>query len=140
MTPQRQRALHRALVAAGVGVLIASLLAFRWADWPIYLAYFALALILYPPVVEVMPRLVIGIPSVAAGVGFLYIGGLPIIALNLLAVTCIRVSRSAIPSQWLAGVPALRALVARRDLAGGGAQSLAQFVPESATYAVGLAA
>src|SRR5262249_23481142 len=31
-------------------------------------------------------------------------------------------------------------LAARRDLAGGGAQSLAEFVPESATYALGLGA
>src|SRR6185436_20542532 len=52
----------------------------------------------------------------------------------------IRMVRSAVPEGWLARVPALRELAARRDLGGGGARELAKFAPESATYAVGLAA
>jgi len=140
MTPRGQAVLRRVLLVAGAAVLVASLLAFRWEDRGVYLTYFVIALVLYPPVVEVLPRLVIGIPSVAAGVGFLYIGGLPIITINLFAVICIRAARTVIPPHWLSRAPALRELAARRDLAGGGAPSLAQFVPESATYALGLAA
>ena len=139
MTGWLRPALRWAVVAGGCAVLLASLLAFERASWPIYLAYLVTALVLYPPVVEVLPRLWIGISSMAAGLGFLYIAGLPIIALNLFALMCIRALRSVLPARWLAGIPPLRALAARRDLAGGGSQSVAEFVPESATYALGLA-
>ncbi len=138
MTAWWQSAVRSLVITGGAAVVLASLLAFERTNWPVYLAYFAIALVVYPPVVEVLPRLVIGIPSVAAGLGFLYVGGLPIIVLNLVAVLCIRAARTAVPAQWLARVPRLAALAARRDLAGGGVQSLAQFVPESATYALGL--
>jgi signal transduction histidine kinase len=63
---------------------------------------------------------------------------LPIITLNLAMVLAIRIARSALPAHWLDQVPALRPLALRRDLAGGGSQFLAQFAPESATYALGL--
>jgi signal transduction histidine kinase len=135
MTRWQQTALRGAVIAAGAAVVLASLLSFERAQWALYLVYFAIAMVLYPPAVEMLPRLVIGIPSVAAGIGFLYIGGLPIIALNLLAVFSIRVARTALPAQWLSRVPPLRALAARRDLAGGGSQLLSEFVPE---YALGL--
>lgn len=127
------------VIGGGAAVVLLSLLAFERASWPAYLAYFGIALLLYPPVVQVLPGLVIGIPSVAAGIGFLYVLGLPMIALNLLAVICIRAARATLPTHWLNRLPALRALAARRDLAGGGARFLAEFVPESATYALGLA-
>lgn len=140
MMPARWHNLVRSLViAAGAAVLVASLLSFEWGRWPVYLAYFGIAMLLYPPVVRVLPGLVIGIPSVAAGIGFLYIAGLPIVALNLLAVLTIRAARTALPVSWLERVPPLAGLAARRDLGGGGAQSLAQFIPESAIYALGLA-
>ena len=131
-------AVRSLMIAGGAVVVLASVLAFESARWPIYLAYIGVALLLYPPVVEVLPGLVIGVPSVAAGIGFLYIGGLPIIALNLVMLLSIRVVRTRLLARWVAGVPALAAVVARRDLAGGGAPSLVQFVPESATYALGL--
>jgi signal transduction histidine kinase len=133
------RSLVRGLViTGGAAVILASLLSFEPASWPVYLAYFAIAMVLYPPVVQVLPGLVIGVPSVAAGIGFLYIAGLPIIVLNLVAVLVIRAGRSALPRPWLARVPPLAALAARRDLGGGGSQLLSEFVPESATYALGL--
>jgi signal transduction histidine kinase len=128
------------VIVGGAAVILASLLAFERASWPLYLTYVGIALLLYPPVVQVLPGLVIGIPSVAVGIGFLYVVGLPVIALNVIAVICIRTVRTALPTAWLNRVPPLRALAARRDLAGGGAQFLAGFVPESATYALGLGA
>jgi len=133
-----RRMLAALVIVSGAAVVVASVLAFQWARWPIYLTYFAIAMVLYPPVVRMLPGLVIGIPSVAVGIGFLYIGGLPIIALNLLAVLCIRAARAVVPALPLARIRLLAALAARRDLAGGGAQSVRQFVPESATYALGL--
>ena len=140
MTGWLRPAVRWLVLAGGCAVLLASLLAFERVSWPIYLAYFVMALLLYPPVVVVLPRLSIGIPSVAAGLGFLYIAGLPIIALNLLAVLCVRGVRSTLPARWMAAVAPLRFLAARRDLAGGGSQFFAEFVPESATYALGLGA
>jgi signal transduction histidine kinase len=139
MTTACRGVIRSLVMAAGAVVLIASVWAFEWTQWPVYLVYFAIALLLYPPVVQVLPGLVIGIPSVAVGVGFLYVGGLPIIVINLVAVFCIRAARAAVPARWVVSMPQLAALAARRDLGGGGAQSFAQFVPESATYAIGLA-
>jgi signal transduction histidine kinase len=140
MTTRWQSTLRGALISGGVVAVLASLWAFESANWRLYLTYFALSLVLYPPSVEVLPRLVIGIPSVAAGIGFLYIAGLPVIALNLFAVLCIRVARAALSRTGLPRFAPLRALAARRDLGGGGGESLAQFVPESAMYALGLSA
>ena len=39
MMPVWQRALRGLVIAGGGGVLIASLLAFEWARWPVYLTY-----------------------------------------------------------------------------------------------------
>jgi signal transduction histidine kinase len=140
MSPRWQTIARRVLIGSGAAVVCCSVLAMRWADWPAYLTYLGIAMLLYPPVVHVLPGLVIGIPSVAAGLGFLYIVGLPIITLNLAAVVFIRIVRSALPEGWLARVPPLRSLAARRDLGGGGGPDLVQFVPESAMYAIGLGA
>jgi signal transduction histidine kinase len=140
MIPLWQRSLRWLLLAGGVAVLMASVWAFEWERWPVYLTYCGIAMVLYPPVVRMLPGLVIGIPSVAAGIGFLYIAGLPIITLNLLAVLFIRAARARLPERWLARRPLLDQLAARRDLAGGGAQTLSQFASESATYAIGLGA
>jgi signal transduction histidine kinase len=139
MPARRTNLLRSLVVAVGGAVIVVSILSFEWARWPVYLAYFAIAMTLYPPVVRVLPGLVIGIPSVAAGIGFLYIAGLPIVVLNLLAVLSVRAARTALPATWLERFAPLADLAARRDLAGGGAQSLAQFIPESAIYALGLA-
>ena len=138
MTPRGRAALRGVVIAVGAAVVFAGVLAFRRADWPIYVAFFVVLSALVAPVVHVLPGLVIGIPSVAVDIGFLYIGGLPIIVLNLIVLLCLRVARSRIPARWLARVPAIAAVAARRDLAGGGGESLLQFIPESATYALGL--
>ncbi len=138
MNAATRTALRGLVIAGGAVVVLCSALAIEPTRWPLYVAYFALALVVYPPVVEVLPRLVIGIPSVAVGLGFLYVAGLPVIAINLVCVCCVRAARTMLPARWLARVPPLAALAARRDLAGGGGPSLEQFVPESATYALGL--
>ncbi len=140
MTAPWRVAVRILVIAAGASVLTAGVLAFEPAKWPIYLTYLGIALLLYPPVVQVLPGLYIGIPSVAAGIGFLYVAGPPIIVLNLVMMLCIRAGRKALPASWLTRLPWLAAVASRRDLAGGGAQLLAQFVPESATYALGLGA
>jgi signal transduction histidine kinase len=138
MTASWKGPLRALVVAAGGAVLLASLLAFQWAHWRIYLVFFGVALALLPPLVEVLPGLAIGIPSVAAHIGFLYVGGLPIIALTQVMFLLVRAARAVLPARWLERVPRLADSFARRDLVGGGGQSLGQLLPESATYALGL--
>lgn len=136
----RWQVVRALVIAAGSAVIVVSLSTFDAARWPVYLTYLVLGLVLYPPVVQVLPGLMIGIPSVAAGIGFLYIAGLPIIVLNLLALIGIRIARGAVPASWQERFPALASLAARRDLAGGGGKMFGQLMPESAIYALGLGA
>jgi signal transduction histidine kinase len=136
----RWRLVRALVIAAGAVVILVSLSTFEAARWPVYLTYLALALVLYPPVVQVLPGLTIGIPSVAAGIGFLYIAGLPIIVVNLVALIAIRVARGAVPASWQERFPALASLAARRDLAGGGDKVVGQLMPEIAIYSLGLGA
>jgi signal transduction histidine kinase len=128
------------VLSGGALVMLAGMLAFDPAQWPVYAAYLALAFVLYPPVVRMLPGLVIGIPSVAVSIGFLYVAGLPIVILNLAIVLAIRAMRSLVPAGWLDHMPWLRAIAARRDLAAGGGSFFSEFAPEAATYALGLAA
>ena len=51
-------------------------------DWPIYLAYLLLSTILFLPGLEIMPGIRFAIAEMAATVGFIYVGGLPIIVLH----------------------------------------------------------
>ncbi len=73
--------LRTALAFAGTAVILGSALAFRAADWPVYVAFTVLSVVLFPPFVSVLPRMGLPLPALANVIGFLYIGGPPIIVL-----------------------------------------------------------
>ncbi len=96
-------ALRGVIIAAGVGVTVAGMLAMRLADWPIYLAFVTLSLVLFGPAVEVLDGLTLPMPGLALCLGFLYIGGLPIAFLrNLAPPFLIQLLRWAVPRRWRA--------------------------------------
>lgn len=128
------------LIAGGVAVTVASALALRISDWPIYAVFVLVSLVLYPFLVEVLPGLMLGIPQLGASIGFVYIGGLPIIVLTLLLPSLARLLHEVLPQRWRARVPLLESVVARRDLLGGGWKTLMRSggLPEWSTFTLGL--
>jgi hypothetical protein len=78
--------LRALVIAGGVATFVAGLLAFRSADLGHYAVYVLVGIAVALPPVEVLPRLRMPIPTMATTVGFLYIGGLPIIVLSQTAV------------------------------------------------------
>jgi signal transduction histidine kinase len=109
MNPAWRAALRGAVIAGGAAVALASLLALRAADWPIYLVFAGVSVVLFLPYVEVLPRAGLPIPEMAATIGFLYIGGAPIIVLRNVAPIVVGALRRALPESWKARVPQLRA-------------------------------
>lgn len=121
MTPAWRSALRGAVIAAGVAVTLASVLAMRRADWPIYVVFSVLSIALFKPYVEVVRGVPLPIPLLATTLGFLYIGGLPIVALTTVPSLLTLLLRSVLPRDWRQRVPWVQT---------GGA--------ESATYVLGL--
>lgn len=79
---ERGRTLLRvAIVAAAAAALLHSASLLRLTDWPIYLAFCVLSLLAMPFSVEVMPRMTMPLPELAITIGFVYIGGAPIVLL-----------------------------------------------------------
>src|SRR5262249_2647136 len=104
---QTLRAALRGLtIAAGVIVALLSVLSFRLADWPIYVAYVLLSLILFRPYVEMLEDLILPMPGLALTIGFLYLGGLPIIVLRGVESLLIEVVVELLPVRWRARVRA----------------------------------
>src|SRR6185295_435804 len=100
--------LRGVVIAMGAAVAVASLRAFRLDDWPIYVPFVLLSMILYRPTVEVLPSMVLPLPGLALTIGFLYVGGLPIIALNNAGSASVLSIRALIPERWRAHFPELR--------------------------------
>jgi signal transduction histidine kinase len=99
-------ALRVALTTAGVACSLAGAFALRADDWPIYAAYLLLALALSKFAVVVIPGLALPMPSLALTIGFLYVGGLPIIFLrNLVPPTLQQLARWLLPERWLRSLP-----------------------------------
>jgi signal transduction histidine kinase len=96
-----ESALRAIVVVVGVAVTVAGALALRLEDWPIYVAFIVLSLLLFGPAVEVVPGLTLPLPGLALCLGFLYVGGLPILFLrNLAPPFLIQVLRWAVPPRW----------------------------------------
>src|SRR5262245_2936546 len=75
----------------------------RVEDWPIYVAFVVLSLVLFGPAVEILAGLTLPMPGLALCLGFLYIGGLPIAFLrNLAPPFLIQLLRWAVPRRWRA--------------------------------------
>jgi len=99
------RTFLRGLVIAG-GLLVfgASLLAFRIEQWPAYLAYVLVSIVLFARQVEVVPNLPMPLPLLASTIGFLYIAGPAVIALQSFAHVLVYLLRMAIPARWRGAV------------------------------------
>ena len=101
MSARLESALRALVVVVGVAATVAGVLALRLEDWPIYLAFVVLSLLLFGPAVEVVPGLTLPMPGLALCLGFLYIGGLPILFLrNLTPPFLIQLLRWAVPPRW----------------------------------------
>ncbi len=106
MSETLRAALRGLTIAAGAVVALLSILAFRLADWPIYVAYVLLSLVLFRPYVEMLEDLILPMPGLALTIGFLYLGGLPVITLRLVESLVIDALRWLLPARWGARVPA----------------------------------
>jgi signal transduction histidine kinase len=114
--------LRGVVIALGTVVAVASLLSFRLHDWPIYVTYVLLCMILYRPTIEVLPSMVLPLPGLALTIGFLYVGGLPIVALNNAGPAIVLLVRALIPERLRPYVPELR---------GGGTEFVARMFARS---------
>jgi signal transduction histidine kinase len=96
-----ESALRALVVVVGVAVTVAGMLALRIEDWPIYVAFVVLSLLLFGPAVEIVPGLTLPMPGLALCLGFLYVGGLPILFLrNLAPPFLIQLLQWAVPPRW----------------------------------------
>ncbi len=93
-------ALRWPMIAAGAAVAVWSALQFRLADWPIYVVYALLSVVLFRFHVEVLPTLVLPVPGLALTIGFLYVGGPPIIVLRLAEPVLASGLRALVPAPW----------------------------------------
>jgi signal transduction histidine kinase len=106
MRPGVRFALRALVIAGGVAATLAGALAFRLEDWPTYVVFLALSFVLFVPAVEVVPGLSLPMPSLALTIGFLYVGGLPIVLLrNLAPPTLPQLLRFLLPESWQRRLP-----------------------------------
>lgn len=144
MSARARAAIRSVVIAGGVAVMVAGILSFRLADWPIYLVFLGVSLALFLPYVEVLPRVALPIPEMAATIGFLYIGGLPILVLRNIAPVITRWLRWGLPERWKERLPQLRAdrAAIRRELFAdswrGNAERDGGTFAEWATFTLGL--
>jgi signal transduction histidine kinase len=102
-------ALRGLVLVVGIAVTIAGAFALRIDDWPIYVAFVVLSLFLFGPAVEVVPGLTLPMPGLALCLGFLYVGGLPIVFLrNVAPPFLIQLVRWAVPRRWRTELVGLR--------------------------------
>ncbi|HXJ33066.1 MAG TPA: HAMP domain-containing sensor histidine kinase [Candidatus Eisenbacteria bacterium] len=100
MSPRLRTALRAIVIAAGAAVTLLAASEVRAADWPIYATYVAVATVLYLFYVEVLPNMPLPIPGLAATIGFLYVGGLPIVLFQIVASVLSYFLYQALPERW----------------------------------------
>jgi signal transduction histidine kinase len=101
VTARARFALRVLVIASGAAATLAGALALRLADWRTYAVYLALSFLLFAPAVEVVPGLALPMPSLALTIGFVYVGGLPVVFLrNLAPPTCTQLVRFLLPERW----------------------------------------
>jgi signal transduction histidine kinase len=99
------RVVRALVIVAGVAATIAGACALRLEDWPIYVVFVLLSIVFYPLSVEMMPGLRMPMPELALTIGFLYVGGLPIVLLRNLAPPFLKqVTRLALLERWRARI------------------------------------
>src|SRR5213078_1877497 len=137
----RGTALRAPLIVAGAAVTVWSVLQFRLADWPIYVVYALLSVVLFRFYVEVLPDMHLPVPGLALTIGFLYVGGPPIIVLRLAEPVLASGLRALVPARWrdrlvgasVGGAGAVASLFWIREWSGRAAAA------EWASFALGLA-
>ncbi len=97
------------VILGGAAVVVAGLVGFRAADWPVYLVYFLLSIVMVIPHVKVLPGLALAIPDLATTIGFLYIGGLPLITIRIFTPILVRSVFTVRPKRWEQRWPLVRA-------------------------------
>ena len=126
------RAWSTALFAVAVPFLIAAAAQINPDDWLLYLVYLLLINAATPFVVEVLPGLGLCLPELAATLGFLYIGGAPIIVLQYVNAMLV----TTLVARWSGGRSDQRGLMRRlstlRDRDG------VEYATEASTFALGL--
>lgn len=130
------------ITAVGVCVTLVSLVAFRREDWPIYVTFILVYLLVYFPSVEVLPGLVLHVPNLAVVLGFLYIGGLPILFLRGITPFFAQPLSRALANFPATRRPDLATRIAEPVLSGipkVGISADLDFTAEWATFAIGLA-
>jgi signal transduction histidine kinase len=108
MKPRGLALLRGLVIAGGAAVALGGVLAFRADHWPVYLAFFVLSGVLFLPSVEVLPRIMLAVPEMATTLGFLYIGGLPIVVLRFFSPLLARLVRRSLPAAWERALVRLR--------------------------------
>jgi hypothetical protein len=79
--------------------------ALRLDDWPTYVVFLVLAIFLFWPAVDVVPGLALPMPSLVLTIGFLYIGGLPIVFLRNVVPPTLQFLRFLLPERWQRQLP-----------------------------------
>jgi signal transduction histidine kinase len=131
-------ALRVLLAAAGMAVAVESLLAFRLADWPVYAVYVLIVSAVYLPAVEVQPRITIGIAQQGVTIGFLYIGGLPVILLSYVPPAFVHLLRRGLRAAGWTPWGKLGATLERRDWFSAAGRLRTEPLAEMGVYSVGL--
>jgi signal transduction histidine kinase len=84
MTNAGRSTVRAVVIAAGVVVTLASALAWRNEDWPIYVVFVFLSFFVHLPAVEVLPHVPLPVAELVTNIGFLYIAGPPTIVLRFI--------------------------------------------------------
>jgi signal transduction histidine kinase len=108
MSAATRTVVRAVVIAAGIAIILVSAAAFRLEDWPIYATYMLLAVVLFRFYVEMLPSLLMPMPGLAVTIGFLYVGGPPIILLRAAEPAVAWLLRAALPERWRERVPGPR--------------------------------
>jgi len=100
VNPRLRTALRAIVIAGGAAVTLLAASELRVAAWPIYATYVAVATVLYLFYVEVLPNMPLPIPGLAATIGFLYVGGLPIVLFQIVASVLSHFLYRTLPERW----------------------------------------
>lgn len=84
MTEAGRSTMRGMVIAAGAGVTLASALAWRSENWPIYAVFVLLSFLVHLPAVEVLPHVPLPVAELVTNIAFLYIGGPAIIVLRFI--------------------------------------------------------
>lgn len=127
------------LLAAGAAVGVWSLTSVRVDDWPVYAVFSLLSVVLFLPSLEILPRVRFAIAEMGAAIGFVYIGGLPVVLVHWMAPLLSRPLRLALQTRRWTASGEWQADHFFEAWRAGGQQRLG-LLTEAATFSLGLAA